>query len=138
MVIGGLLSYWEGNFSGAMLNFGKVNRNRPIDNAEFNHIGAGPAWDLRIFQRRMLIPTVKIRVPFKKVHEQLSSKYCIIDTFSLKSAPLYFPSVVSSLLFFLKKEVTMIFNMKSELIFPTIFDWTDAPPHLWLVNQPPP
>ena len=24
MVIGRLLSYWEGNFSGAMLNFGRV------------------------------------------------------------------------------------------------------------------
>ena len=26
MVVGILLSYWEGNFSGAMLNFGRVTR----------------------------------------------------------------------------------------------------------------
>ena len=25
MMVGRLLSYWEGNFSGAMLNFGRVN-----------------------------------------------------------------------------------------------------------------
>ena len=28
MVVGRLLSYWEGNFSGAMLNFGGVNINK--------------------------------------------------------------------------------------------------------------
>ena len=26
MVVGRLLSYWEGNFSGAMLNFGRVSQ----------------------------------------------------------------------------------------------------------------
>ena len=31
MMVGRLLSYWEGNFSGAMLNFGRVTDN-PFEN----------------------------------------------------------------------------------------------------------
>ena len=38
MVVGRLLSYWEGNFSGAMLNFGRVV-------GGFNQINITPKWE---------------------------------------------------------------------------------------------
>ena len=39
MVVGRLLSYWEGNFSGAMLNFGRVNA---WNGKNIKVVGVGP------------------------------------------------------------------------------------------------
>ena len=53
MLVGRLLSYWEGNFSGAMLNFGRVNVSFP-PTWERNHCTGSPdekTKGLRLFGR---------------------------------------------------------------------------------------